>query len=174
VAVLGGLALVFMRPEGGSDPARITPVKIIDASGLAVEWKTDRVWFEECARSCHAGFHPTLLPEASWKKVMAGLEDHFGEDASLDEKIRVDILDYLASVSAERSTSEASRKILYSLKDAVPLVRITEAPYWKAKHAKISSEVFARRSVVSKGNCVACHPGAEKGSFEDRDIFIPD
>ncbi|MBI5970535.1 MAG: cytochrome b/b6 domain-containing protein [Deltaproteobacteria bacterium] len=174
ISILGGLGLVFMRPEGRSDPARIEPVKIIASSGMAVELKINRVWFEECARSCHAGFHPTLLPEASWKKVMAGLEDHFGENVSLDAKTNEEISYYLVSASAERSTSEASRKILYSLKGAPPSLRITQAPYWKDKHARIPPDVYARKSVMSKGNCVACHPGAEKGSFEDRDIGIPD
>ena len=71
---------------------------------------------------------------------MAGLDDHFGDDASLDPDDAAEILDFLLANSAERSTSEASQKILWSLKSS-PL-RITDTPYWKLKHRKIRAEVY--------------------------------
>ncbi|MBI5467782.1 MAG: cytochrome b/b6 domain-containing protein [Deltaproteobacteria bacterium] len=173
VTVLGGFALIYLPPEGrGAFTGRET-VQVLDDLGFAVLLKPDPVWKDECATSCHSGFHPTLLPAASWEKIMGSLQDHYGEDVSLDDASRAEILKFLLSASAERSTTEASRKILNSIpKDRVES-RITEVPYWVAKHEDIKEEVFKRKSVMSKSNCVACHPGAEAGSFEDKDIRIP-
>ena len=44
----------------------------------------DQAWVAECG-GCHQPFHPSLLPRASWAALMNGLDDHFGEDASLPE-----------------------------------------------------------------------------------------
>ncbi|MFQ5465988.1 MAG: cytochrome b/b6 domain-containing protein [Thermodesulfobacteriota bacterium] len=155
------------------DDAGFRPPDIMDDRGAAVVMDPAPLWKEECAGSCHGGFHPTLLPAASWRRVMSGLEDHFGEDASLDEDQVRDILDYLVSSSAERSSSEASRKTMRSIDRDAPAGRVTETPYWKRKHSGIPAGVFSRGSVVSASNCAACHPGSVVGSFEDRDIRIP-
>ena len=34
---------------------------------------------------------PNLLPKKSWELIMGDLENHFGDDASLDEKTNQDI-----------------------------------------------------------------------------------
>ncbi len=173
VTVLGGFALIYLPPEGRGTFTGREAVQVLDEKGFAVLVKPDPVWKDECATSCHSGFHPTLLPAASWEKIMGSLQDHYGEDVSLDGSTRAEILKFLLSASAERSTTEASRKILNSIpKDRVES-RITEVPYWVVKHEDIKEEVFKRKSVMSKSNCVACHPGAEAGSFEDKDIRIP-
>ena len=41
------------------------------------------VYTQECG-SCHLAFPPSLLPKASWQRVMSGLDKHYGSDASLD------------------------------------------------------------------------------------------
>ncbi|MDP1920915.1 MAG: CxxxxCH/CxxCH domain-containing protein, partial [Myxococcales bacterium] len=41
------------------------------------EWKA---YETECG-SCHLAFPPNLLPAPSWKSVMGGLTDHFGQNA---------------------------------------------------------------------------------------------
>ena len=41
------------------------------------------MWKAECS-SCHMAYHPGLLPERSWRKMMAELDKHFGQNASLD------------------------------------------------------------------------------------------
>jgi len=174
VTVLGGVALVYLPPEGRGWSAGTEAVVVTDESGARLKITPDPVWKSECATSCHAGFHPTLLPAASWKKIMGSLDEHFGDDTSLDDAARDQILKFLLSASAERSSTEASRKILYSIPESTVPGRITEVPYWVAKHEDIKEEVFKRKSVLSKSNCVACHPGAVAGSFEDKDIRIPD
>lgn len=38
---------------------------------------------EECG-ACHFPYQPELLPSGSWKKIMAGLGDHFEEEIEID------------------------------------------------------------------------------------------
>lgn len=127
----------------------------------------------ECA-SCHMAYAPNMLPENSWKKMMAGLDDHFGDDASIDEKSKNEIQKYLVRNSAEKSMEEFSLKFMASAdKTQLPL-STTKIGYWKKKHDKISHDVFKHESVKSKSNCIACHKWAEYGSFEDNDIKLPE
>jgi len=175
-AILVGLGVRFLPPQerkikftGGVSEQ----VKVVTPKGFTVRVKPDPKWKEECS-PCHNAFHPTLLPAASWKRIMDGLNDHFGEDVTLDPATRLEILDYLVSSSAERSTTEASKKLMASIKKGEEPLKITDIPYWKDKHSEISPDVFKRKSVGSEANCLACHPGADAGSFEDKDIHVPD
>lgn len=172
VAILAGAGLIYLPPEGRKDfKSSVEPRKPAAAKGQAAG--PEEAWKAECASSCHNAFHPMLLPQGSWKKVVSRLNDHFGDNVALDEETKRAVLGYLLENSAEKSGTEASRKILNSLKEGDSPERITDTPYWKVKHSEINDEVYKRKSVVSKSNCVACHPGAEAGSFEDKDILIP-
>ena len=42
-----------------------------------------KLYGQECG-SCHFPYQPGLLPAVSWERIMGGLEDHFGENAELD------------------------------------------------------------------------------------------
>ncbi len=173
VVILGGLGLVYLPPEGKTDFSK-EKMQVMDDKGFVVELKHNKKWVEECAKSCHIGFHPNLLPASSWEKLMSGLSDHFGEDATIDNNTQKEILGYLVSASAEHSVSEASKKLIYSIKEGDIPIKITDIPYWKKKHSEISDEIYKRKSIASKSNCIACHPGSGVGSFEDRDIHIPE
>lgn len=173
VTIMGGLGLVYLPPGRGSDFSKMRPPKVINEKGYAIGVNMNKIWKEECATSCHSAFYPSLLPARSWKKILDSLDDHFGDNVTLDEKSRKEILDFLIASSAERSTAESSRKMLYSIRANEIPARVTDVAYWKYKHAKISEEVFKRNTIMSKGNCIACHPGAGIGSFEDEDINIP-
>lgn len=168
-AVTAALVLVIM-PFGGGQADGHAPALIKAPDGLRPIERSE-VYEEECG-SCHNAFSPTLLPSESWKVVMSGLGEHFGDDASLADETAADILKWLTAYSAERSFSEPSMKMMSSLSGKSPL-RITETGYWKGKHSGIAIDVYSRKSVASKTNCSACHPGAALGSFEDRDIAIP-
>jgi len=76
----------------------------------------NELFVSECA-SCHTLYPPNLLPKESWVKLMSDLENHFGDDASLDEEDNSLILAFLVENSAETSTMEASMKILNSIKN---------------------------------------------------------
>ena len=39
---------------------------------------------------------PNLLPKKSWELIMGDLENHFGDDASLDEDVNKNILTFLS------------------------------------------------------------------------------
>lgn len=162
---------VLLPPQS---PGAYAPAAVMGDEGAVAFVSPVEPWKEECAGSCHRGFHPTLLPAASWVKVMNGLEDHFGDDATIDRETHNEILGYLLASPAEASTTEASWKILDSLARSEVPGSITGTPFWKTTHSGIPEEVFDRDPVSSASNCLACHPGAEAGSFRDRDIRIPD
>lgn len=130
------------------------------------------VYLKECG-SCHMAFPPNSLPVGSWKKMIAGLHDHFGEDASISNTAKQEVESFLVKNAAETSREEASIKFLRSISKDNPPVRITDIPYWREKHKMINQEIYQRNSIKSKINCTACHRLAEYGSFEDNDIRIP-
>jgi hypothetical protein len=129
-------------------------------------------WKTECG-SCHMLYHPGLLPERSWNKVMAGLDKHFGENASLDAATHAEIANFLAANSADKQDNRRSTRINQStLANATPL-RISETRYFTSKHDEISANTFKRKSIGSPSNCIACHKGAEKGDFSESQVRIP-
>lgn len=163
-------ALLVVLPGARNNASGHFPALLDTGDGLRPLEK-NMVYEEECG-SCHNAFSPTLLPLRSWERVMAGLGEHFGDDASLPEETSKEILKWLAASSAERAFSEPSKKMISSIGDNAPL-RITEVAYWKEKHSEIGEDVYSRKGISSRTNCGACHPGAPFGSFEDRDISIP-
>jgi hypothetical protein len=123
---------------------------------------------EECG-GCHMAYPAQLLPGESWRKIMARLDDHFGENAELDEDTRRKIENYLLQASAQASY----RKLFRNLGDAAPL-RITELPYFLHEHDEIPSRFVAgNERVRSFSQCNACHQGAERGLFDEDDVVIP-
>jgi len=128
---------------------------------------------EECG-SCHFAYQPGLLPERSWKKMMANLENHFDENAELDTDTLKTLTTYLTRNSADKSNYKRSRKIMNSLsKNQVPL-RITETPYFIRKHDEIPKRVVKNNPKLgSFSKCAACHTKADKGSYDEDEINIP-
>lgn len=110
---------------------------------------------EECSE-CHMVYQPALLPKESWAAIMDDLPNHFGEDASLPAELTADIGAYLVGASAP-----ARRKV------AQPLLKITEQPWWLDEHGDIRAAKWRSSNVGTKGNCAACHRGAERGIYED-------
>ena len=139
------------------------------ASGL-VAMPPNEIFVEECS-ACHYHYHPSLLPAASWHLIMADLEDHFGEDASLDEESVQIIEDLLLNYAAEKWDTEAANHL--RLVNAEDPLRITATQFWQRRHETIDLSVFEHESVSGKGNCVACHRDAESGRFDDHQIQIP-
>ena len=119
-------------------------------------------WQQECG-TCHIAYAPSLLPAESWRKVMAGLDRHFGSDASLTPAENKEISTFLVTNgSADWSGGSA------------PL-RITETAGFRRKHEghEVPAGVFKRASVKSAANCQACHAGAAKGDFNEHGVRIP-
>jgi mono/diheme cytochrome c family protein len=121
---------------------------------------------KECA-ACHMAYPPQMLPARSWQKIMGGLADHFGEDASLAEPERADILSYLTAHAADAPGTAQGPRFLRGLgADATPL-RITQMPFWTRAHDEVSASAFAAPAVKSPANCAACHRTAAKGEFAE-------
>ena len=124
------------------------------------------LYTEECA-SCHMAYPAQMLDGRSWQALMGGLSKHFGTDASLDEKRRVAIADFLQANAGGRKTgvtADAAGK---------PLLRISETARFVRKHREVAPATFSRASIKSPGNCSACHTRAEAGDFEERNVTIP-
>lgn len=114
-------------------------------------------WQKECG-ACHLAYPPRLLPAASWRALMAGLERHFGTDASLDEAQAREIGRFLQA-NAGRGRG-------------APL-RITESAHFIHEHDELAPAVWARKGVGSRANCQACHRDAEAGRFAEQYVRIP-
>lgn len=126
----------------------------------------------ECG-SCHTLYHPGLLPERSWRKMMKTLDQHFGDNAELEPKVNAEITDFLVKNAADRDASRRSSKVNRAIPaDSTPL-RFTETYYFKRKHHELSDRIYKREKIKSPANCAACHPGAEKGDFEEDRVRIP-
>jgi hypothetical protein len=124
----------------------------------------------ECG-ACHWSFHPSLLPKTSWEQLLAKLNEHFGEDASLAADKRDEIAGYLATYSAESWDTEAANR--FRLVSASDPMQITKTPYWVAKHRQIDPKIFQSAGVKSSNNCTACHKDADTGRFDDQKIEVP-
>ena len=117
---------------------------------------------KECSE-CHIVFVPGLMSAESWRRVMSGLDKHFGSDASVDAQDNKDITDYLVAHASNRWTAPTA-----------PL-RISDAAWFKHKHGKheIPPMVWKNPKVKSPANCSACHPEAEIGEFDEDGIIWP-
>jgi len=117
----------------------------------------------ECG-SCHLAFPPALLPAADWKKVMAGLDKHYGDNASLDPKTRGQIEDFLVR------NAGSTWRIGFGGGDPP---RLTATSRFQRKHHEISPAVWQDKRVGGPANCIACHPRAEAGGFSEHEITLP-
>jgi hypothetical protein len=117
-------------------------------------------WKAECG-SCHIAYPPALLPAASWRRIMGGMEQHFGSDASLDAAGAAEIGAFL-----ERNAGRARRGDAESL-------RITEGRWFRHEHDEVRASAWKSARVQSAANCGACHAGAERGDFDEDAVRIP-
>ncbi len=131
---------------------------------------------EECG-GCHFAYPPGLQVTEAWKKILnpEALEDHFGENAELDEDVLAEIRSYVLENAADKSYYKRSRKITRAAKnmDSIPL-RITQNRYIERKHHEIGEDMMENNpDVQSHSNCNACHTKAEEGIFDDDTVRIP-
>ena len=144
--------------------------------GKSIAFVKNELYEAECA-SCHLGFLPGFLPKNSWKKLMSGLENHFGENAELEEEqvnlITAFLMEHAAGAP---KSSPRSKKISRMMDDssADPTIRITETPFWVRKHISIKDWVWKREAVDSKAKCEVCHEDAVKGRYSEYTVKIPD
>ncbi|MES9992676.1 MAG: diheme cytochrome c [Candidatus Thiodiazotropha sp.] len=132
-----------------------------------------KLYQEECG-SCHFPFQPGFLPVQSWREMMLNLDDHFGENAELEDEERDRLLGYLTSNSADRINAEIPNKVMWSLRYKPSPKRITETAFFRHEHDEIPSRVMQRlKDKVSFSNCDGCHTRAMQGSYDEHEIDIP-
>ena len=125
----------------------------------------DQVVAKECG-ACHMAFQPQMLPKKSWEKIMDGLSNHFGEDASLDAKTVQHIKTYHLKNAAD--SSWLGGKFMRGLSKTAAPLRITETPYWVREHKEeVPQQAWKDPKVKSKANCLACHKRANSGDYDD-------
>jgi len=100
---------------------------------------------------------------------MNDLENHFGDDASIDKESNERILSFLLRNSAETSTTEASWSFLNSINNK-DIIAMSSSSYWKDTHKDIPNEFYENKKIRTKANCKACHIDIEKGLIEDENI----
>jgi cytochrome b len=147
----GGSAYALWRA-----PAPMIPSEALDAA-----------YARDCG-DCHIPYHPSLRSRAAWASIMGNLEDHFGEDASLDAAQAARLSDYLQRNAAENWDTRAANVFR-----ADEPLRIIETDFWKRRHAEIPVSVFQQKNVGTKSNCEACHGDARAGLFAAQAINIP-
>ncbi len=156
VVAAGALTVVLL----GRLPPKGIPTDMVNA-----------VYARTCG-ACHAPFHPSLLPAASWQAVLRRLDDHFGVDNSkLPTAALVEIAGFLATHAAEAWDTETG--VRFRSVSASEPRRITATPYWRTMHDPLPAAWFARASVGSRTNCAACHVDAASGRFADTRIVVP-
>jgi len=120
---------------------------------------------KECG-ACHMAFQPQMLPKKSWRKIMGGLSDHFGEDASLDAKTTAAIEKYYVENAA--NSGWRGGRFMRGLTDESAPMRITDTPYWRRAHDnRFSEATWKDPRIKTKANCVACHRRASIGNYDD-------
>lgn len=143
-----------------------------DGGGDSMPRLTHKNWQQECG-SCHIAYSPALLPRASWRRLMAGLDRHFGDNASLDPATQADILKFLEANAADSGTSPMGRRVMQGMDAKDAPLRLTETRWFVHKHDEVPRATWSRKSVGSAANCAACHPKAEQGRFDDDSVRIP-
>lgn len=117
---------------------------------------------QECA-ACHMAYPPGMLPASSWSRMMKGLGQHYGTDASLDPAMVRQISTWL----------EAHAGTYKRVREVPPQDRITQSAWFERKHREVEPAVWKRAAVGSRANCMACHTRADQGDFDDDRVRIP-
>ena len=122
---------------------------------------TDPKWKAECG-SCHTAYPPQLLPASAWRRILSGLDRHFGTDATLDAAAAAEIGTFL-----EQNAGTGKR-----VRGAQTL-RITESAWFRREHRELPAATWNLPGVKTAANCAACHTTADQGDFRERNIRVP-
>lgn len=148
VALLAGALSVG---SATADDGNLLPAKVLPA------------YQQECA-ACHLAYPPGMLPQASWRRIMTQLDQHYGTDASLDEASVKQIAQWLNTHAGTYKRTGTQ---------APPQDRITRSAWFERKHSQLDAAVWKHASVKSAANCAACHTGAERGNYSDDNLRFP-
>jgi mono/diheme cytochrome c family protein len=148
LAVCGLAFMVFAAPAKADGNGRMVP--------LLPKYQ------QECA-ACHTAYPPTLMPAASWTRIMGNLPKHFGTDASLDPATTKELATW---INANAGTYKRVR-------EEPPQDRITRTAWFVRKHDEVPASTWKRPAIKTASNCGACHTTADKGDFNEDNVRIP-
>ena len=131
------------------------------ADGPRLPRELDKTWLEECG-SCHIAFPPSMLSADNWRRMMGGLDKHFGANASLDPEPAARIGAFLERNASRRGERNASSTL-----------RITDTRWFVHEHDEVSPATWRDPKVKSAANCAACHTDTERGLYKERNIVMP-
>lgn len=117
---------------------------------------------QECA-ACHVTYPPALLSAHSWQRIMTGLSQHYGVDASLDA-------DQIATIGRWLKSEAGTYK---KVQTSPPEDRISRSSWFVREHRRVAPEVWRLASVKSPSHCTVCHTQADQGRFDERDLRVP-
>lgn len=123
---------------------------------------TNPKWKAECG-ACHVAYPAKLLPAASWKAMMGGLDQHFGTDATVDAATAKEILAFLEKNASRRKPDPSTK----------PVLRITETRWFQSEHDEVPARLWKDARVKNASNCAACHTKADTGDFNEHNIRLP-
>jgi hypothetical protein len=116
----------------------------------------------ECG-GCHLPFAPALLSAPDWRRVMAQLDRHYGDNAGLDEETRRQIEAFLLRHAGGSRVAGAGDP-----------PRLTRTDWFRREHRKVPESIWRDARVMSASNCAACHSRAGEGSYRGRELALPE
>ena len=135
---------------------------LAQADGVPMPRTALPAYTQECG-SCHMAFPPGLLPAASWQRILAGLDRHYGTDASMDP----------AATRQVGAWLQANAGTYKRVREEPPKDRITLSNWFMRKHREVAPDAFRRPGIKTPANCTACHGGAAQGDFSEHAVRIP-
>jgi hypothetical protein len=134
----------------------------------------DPAYAKECG-TCHMAYPPQLMPSQGWQRVMATLNDHFGESAQLDDGLRAKLTSFLVANSAERAPNQISMEVMQSIKPGDVPTRITRVPFISGIHtAMLDPRWGGNPRPKTLAECGVCHYRVEAGDFTYRRFTVTD
>ena len=129
------------------------------------------LYIAECG-ACHLAYPPQLLPESSWVQTMAGLEDHFGENAEIDSETNTKITAYLRQYGLGNNQPNTMSKMMRELPIETTL-RITDMPSFIDTHKLVLDQLeMASFPEGYLSPCADCHRQAASALF-DKELLHP-
>ena len=105
---------------------------------------------------------------------MAGLDNHFGENAELDAAANARITGYLTGGAADETRAWLSKRIMRSIRGSENPMRIIDLPIIAHEHDEIPASLYRDNPEVgSLSNCAACHRRADVGLYDEHKVVIP-
>ena len=135
----------------------------------------DSPLYEKECGSCHFPYQPGWLPERSWRRLMASLASHFGDNAELSAANREAVTAYLTSRAADHSSNVRSREIMAAIPPGDTPTSVTKVLYVGGIHGGFLDPTFkGKPEAKTLAQCPLCHQKAQRGWFASVTYTVSD